>query len=155
MTKTINLSVSKGLRSLKILAPAALLFGATGCIAPADAADEADDQVDRDEPLSAQQDAALKAGVALKEVTYRITDDVSTKLVTADRPGRTMDAAGNSTMSWVYGQANVAGVCDDLYDKNYAVSTLQTNVAKLRELSPLWEMFKDGIDISSIQWAAH
>ena len=38
---------------------------------------------------------------------------------------------------------------------DYAVSTLQSNVAKLRELSPLWEMFKDGIDISSIQWAAH
>ena len=29
------------------------------------------------------------------------------------------------------------------------------NVAKLRELSPLWEMFKDGIDLSTIQWAAH
>ncbi len=38
---------------------------------------------------------------------------------------------------------------------DYAVSTLQQQVAKLRELSPLWEMFKDGIDISSIQWSAH
>ena len=38
---------------------------------------------------------------------------------------------------------------------DYAVQTLQGNVAKLRELSPLWEMFKDGIDISSIQWSAH
>jgi len=38
---------------------------------------------------------------------------------------------------------------------DYAVSTLQDRVAKLRELSPLWEMFKDGIDISSIQWTAH
>ncbi len=38
---------------------------------------------------------------------------------------------------------------------DYAVSTLQDNVAKLRELSPLWEMFKDGVDISTIQWAAH
>ena len=38
---------------------------------------------------------------------------------------------------------------------DYAVSTLQDRVAKLRELSPLWEMFKDGIDISSIQWSAH
>jgi cysteine desulfurase len=28
-------------------------------------------------------------------------------------------------------------------------------VAKLRELSPLWEMYKDGIDLSTIQWAAH
>jgi cysteine desulfurase len=36
-----------------------------------------------------------------------------------------------------------------------AVSLLQDRVAKLRELSPLWEMFKDGIDISTIQWAAH
>jgi len=40
-------------------------------------------------------------------------------------------------------------------DIDYAVTTLQDRVAKLRELSPLWEMFKDGIDISSIQWAAH
>ena len=117
MATTINLSISKGLRSLMILAPAALLLGATGCVAPPDAADEADDQVDQEEPLSDQQDAALKAGVALKDVTYRVTDDVSTKLVTTDRPGRTMDAAGNSTMSWVYGRANVAGVCDDLYGK--------------------------------------
>jgi cysteine desulfurase len=38
---------------------------------------------------------------------------------------------------------------------DYAVSTLQDRVAKLRELSPLWEMYKDGIDISSIQWTAH
>ena len=36
-----------------------------------------------------------------------------------------------------------------------AVSLLQDRVARLRELSPLWEMFKDGIDISTIQWAAH
>ncbi len=38
---------------------------------------------------------------------------------------------------------------------DYAVNTLQDRVGRLRELSPLWEMFKDGIDISSIQWAAH
>ncbi len=38
---------------------------------------------------------------------------------------------------------------------DYAVSTLQDRVAKLRELSPLWEMFKDGVDLSTIQWAAH
>ncbi|MDA8453453.1 IscS subfamily cysteine desulfurase [Acidovorax sp. GBBC 3334] len=36
-----------------------------------------------------------------------------------------------------------------------AVSSIRHNVAKLRELSPLWEMYKDGIDISAIQWAAH
>jgi cysteine desulfurase len=38
---------------------------------------------------------------------------------------------------------------------DYAVSVLTDRVAKLRELSPLWDMFKDGIDISTIQWAAH
>ena len=38
---------------------------------------------------------------------------------------------------------------------DYAVSTLKDRVAKLRELSPLWEMFKDGVDISAIQWTAH
>ena len=40
-------------------------------------------------------------------------------------------------------------------DIDYAVATLQDRVAKLRELSPLWDMYKDGIDISTIQWAAH
>jgi cysteine desulfurase len=38
---------------------------------------------------------------------------------------------------------------------DYVVATLKDRVAKLRELSPLWEMFKDGIDIGSIQWTAH
>ncbi|QOF76300.1 IscS subfamily cysteine desulfurase [Variovorax sp. 38R] len=38
---------------------------------------------------------------------------------------------------------------------DYAISTIKHNVAKLRELSPLWEMFKDGVDISTIQWSAH
>jgi cysteine desulfurase len=38
---------------------------------------------------------------------------------------------------------------------DYAVSTIRQNVAKLRELSPLWEMYQDGIDISTIQWTAH
>jgi len=38
---------------------------------------------------------------------------------------------------------------------DFAIQTIKENVAKLRELSPLWEMFKDGIDLSTIQWAAH
>ena len=38
---------------------------------------------------------------------------------------------------------------------DYAVSTLKDRVSKLRELSPLWEMYKDGIDLSTIQWTAH
>jgi cysteine desulfurase len=35
------------------------------------------------------------------------------------------------------------------------VATLKDRVAKLRELSPLWEMYKDGVDLNSIQWTAH
>jgi len=38
---------------------------------------------------------------------------------------------------------------------DYVITTLKDRVAKLRELSPLWEMHKDGIDISTIQWSAH
>jgi cysteine desulfurase len=38
---------------------------------------------------------------------------------------------------------------------DYAVATLKDRVAKLRELSPLWEMYQDGVDISAIQWTAH
>jgi cysteine desulfurase len=38
---------------------------------------------------------------------------------------------------------------------DYAVSTLKDRVAKLRELSPLWEMYRDGIDLNTIQWTAH
>lgn len=40
-------------------------------------------------------------------------------------------------------------------DVDYTIELLKTKVGKLRELSPLWDMFKDGIDISKVQWAAH
>jgi cysteine desulfurase len=38
---------------------------------------------------------------------------------------------------------------------DFAIKTIRENVAKLRDLSPLWEMHQDGIDLSTIQWAAH
>jgi cysteine desulfurase len=38
---------------------------------------------------------------------------------------------------------------------DHAASLIRERVAKLRDLSPLWEMYKDGIDISTIQWTAH
>ena len=38
---------------------------------------------------------------------------------------------------------------------DYAINTIKENVAKLRELSPLWEMHQEGIDLSTIEWAAH
>jgi cysteine desulfurase len=40
-------------------------------------------------------------------------------------------------------------------DIDEAVSVLKEKVAKLRELSPLWEMHQDGIDLNTIEWAAH
>ena len=38
---------------------------------------------------------------------------------------------------------------------DYSVSLIKEAVAKLRELSPLWEMYKDGIDLDSVKWSAH
>ncbi len=38
---------------------------------------------------------------------------------------------------------------------DYAADLLKRKIAKLRELSPLWEMHKEGVDISKVQWAAH
>ena len=38
---------------------------------------------------------------------------------------------------------------------DFTIKLVKEKIAKLRELSPLWEMYKDGIDISTIQWAAH
>ena len=35
---------------------------------------------------------------------------------------------------------------------DYAINLVKTNVAGLRNLSPLWEMYQDGVDISSIKW---
>jgi cysteine desulfurase len=40
-------------------------------------------------------------------------------------------------------------------DIDTVVKTLKDRVGKLRELSPLWDMYKDGIDLNTIQWAAH
>jgi len=38
---------------------------------------------------------------------------------------------------------------------DYAISLLRDKIGKLRELSPLWEMYKDGVDLNAIEWAAH
>ena len=38
---------------------------------------------------------------------------------------------------------------------DYAIASIRKSVEKLRDLSPLWEMYKDGIDLSTIQWAEH
>ena len=38
---------------------------------------------------------------------------------------------------------------------DYAANLIKSKVAKLRELSPLWEMYQEGVDLNSVQWAAH
>ncbi|ENO82090.1 IscS subfamily cysteine desulfurase [Thauera mechernichensis] len=38
---------------------------------------------------------------------------------------------------------------------DYAIDLLRRKIGKLRELSPLWEMYKDGVDLDTVQWAAH
>jgi cysteine desulfurase len=40
-------------------------------------------------------------------------------------------------------------------DIDYALDKIRDAVAKLRELSPLWDMYKDGVDFSKVKWAAH
>jgi len=38
---------------------------------------------------------------------------------------------------------------------DYTIALVKAKIGKLRELSPLWEMYQDGIDLDSVQWAAH
>ncbi len=38
---------------------------------------------------------------------------------------------------------------------DFAIKLLAAKIGKLRDLSPLWEMFKDGVDLNTVQWAAH
>ena len=38
---------------------------------------------------------------------------------------------------------------------DYAINLLNVKVGKLRDLSPLWDMVQEGIDLSTVQWAAH
>jgi cysteine desulfurase len=40
-------------------------------------------------------------------------------------------------------------------DVDYAIESVTRAVNQLREMSPLWEMFKEGIDLSKVAWAAH
>jgi cysteine desulfurase len=59
------------------------------------------------------------------------------------------DELAHSSLRMTIGRFTTAEEID------YAVKTIRENVARLRELSPLWEMYQDGVDISTIQWSAH
>jgi len=59
------------------------------------------------------------------------------------------DELAHSSIRFTLGKFTTAEEVD------FAVNLVRTKVAKLRELSPLWEMYKDGVDLSTVQWAAH
>jgi cysteine desulfurase len=59
------------------------------------------------------------------------------------------DELAHSSIRMTLGKFTTADEVD------FASNLLKTKVAKLRELSPLWEMYKDGVDLNTVQWAAH
>jgi len=59
------------------------------------------------------------------------------------------DELAHSSIRFTLGKFTTAEEID------YAVNLVKTKVTKLRELSPLWEMYKDGVDLNTVQWAAH
>jgi len=59
------------------------------------------------------------------------------------------DELAHSSIRFTLGKYTTAEEVD------YAVNLVKSKVAKLRELSPLWEMYKDGVDLNTVQWAAH
>ena len=59
------------------------------------------------------------------------------------------DELAHSSIRFTIGRFTTAEEID------YVVATIREKVARLRDLSPLWEMYKEGIDLSKVQWAAH
>jgi cysteine desulfurase len=59
------------------------------------------------------------------------------------------DELAHSSIRFTLGRFNTEQEVD------YTVDHIKAKVAKLREMSPLWEMYKDGVDLNSVQWAAH
>ena len=59
------------------------------------------------------------------------------------------DELAHSSIRFSIGRFNIPQEID------YTVQLLQEKIAKLRDLSPLWEMFKDGVDIASYEWQDH
>ena len=59
------------------------------------------------------------------------------------------DELAHSSIRFTLGRFNTEEEID------YAIKLLHEKIGKLRELSPLWEMVQDGVDLGSVQWAAH
>jgi cysteine desulfurase len=59
------------------------------------------------------------------------------------------DELAHSSIRFTFGRFTTEEEID------FTIALIKEKVAKLRELSPLWDMHKEGIDLSTIQWAAH
>jgi len=59
------------------------------------------------------------------------------------------DELAHSSLRFTMGRFTTAEEVD------YVIAEVRKQVERLRELSPLWDMFKDGVDLSTVQWAAH
>ena len=59
------------------------------------------------------------------------------------------DELAHSSIRFTIGRFNTAEEID------FTVALLKRQIAKLRELSPLWDMYKEGVDLNTVQWAAH
>ena len=59
------------------------------------------------------------------------------------------DELAHSSIRFTLGRFNTEEEID------YAIELLHSKIGKLRDLSPLWEMVRDGVDLSTVQWAAH
>jgi cysteine desulfurase len=59
------------------------------------------------------------------------------------------DELAHSSIRFTIGRFNTVEEID------FAITLIRSKIGKLRELSPLWDMYKEGIDISTIEWAAH
>jgi len=59
------------------------------------------------------------------------------------------DELAHSSLRMTFGRFTTEAEID------FAAAAIRANVVKLRDLSPLWDMYKEGIDLSTIEWAAH
>jgi len=59
------------------------------------------------------------------------------------------DELAHSSIRFTFGRFSTTD------DVDFTIELIRSKVDKLRDLSPLWEMFKDGVDLSKVQWAAH
>jgi cysteine desulfurase len=59
------------------------------------------------------------------------------------------DELAHSSIRFTIGRFNTEQEID------YAVELVKSKIGRLREMSPLWDMHKEGIDLSTVQWAAH